>query len=110
MASPNMLALREQWAALRSVPVVLAAPGDAPRDAPPGESLAELFIRCRARNQRRAQAAAGRQDGRDVPTSGTQRRRAKTHRRRGLCLAPVGNGMRCPERAERCKRHAGTAA
>lgn len=83
---------------------VLVRPEDATQPyMADGEYEELLRTWSRNTNMRRAQASRARNAGRDIPTSGTARRRAKQHRNRGLCLGKNG--------ADRCQaptRHGGT--
>ncbi len=88
---------------------VLVAPEDAQQPyMAPGEYAALLRDWSRLTNTKRIQASRARNAGRDIPTSGAARRRAKAHRNRGLCLERNSNG-RCTHTATgatgRCEQH-----
>lgn len=89
--------------------IVLVSQDDAPMPyAADGEHAAMLRAWARTTNVRRLQDSQARNAGRDIPTSGAGRRRAKAHRNRGLCLERVADG-RCAAAADstgRCGQHA----
>lgn len=92
---------------LRVTPVLLVSEADAPQPyAAAGEHAGMLRAWARTTNTRRMQDSKAR-NARDIPTSGPERRRAKAHRARGLCLERTPGG-RCAETADgsgRCGRH-----
>lgn len=93
---------------LHITPIVLVSEADAPQPfAADGEHAAMLRAWSRTTNMRRMQDSRARNAGRDIPASGPERRRAKQHRARGLCLERLADG-RCTETADsdgRCGRH-----
>lgn len=95
MASPNTLALRAQMAALQPAVWRINRP-QTPPSALKGEFPRMLRESGRIDRAKRRAARAAAQT--PIPTSGPGRRRAKTHRNRGLCLEPVGD-TRCTETA-----------
>ena len=106
MASPATLALRARMDAL-SPTVVFVEADPAPRTVNAGDFADGQRLRALRANLRRATDLANTNARRDIPTSGPGRRRAKTWRNQGLCLA-TGDGTRCTETAEqygRCPKH-----
>jgi len=79
-----------------------------PKSALPGEFAAMLRSYGRLKNGELAKASKARNQGRDIPTSGQARRRAKAHRNAGLCMKHGADGY-CPAPAmiepDRCAQH-----
>jgi hypothetical protein len=94
---------------LRVTEVVLVAPEDATQPyMTDGEYALLLRQWSRQSNAKRVNASRARNASRDIPTSGAERRRAKNHRQRGLCLEHVAATTRCTHQAVdggRCARH-----
>lgn len=106
MASANTLALRARMQALTPTRIPLDVQ-PTPRTALPGDFADALRVASLGARARRKQARTAANGPRDIPTSGTGRRRAKAHRNLGLCLA-ADNGARCGRHAEqfgRCPTH-----
>lgn len=109
MLTGNAAQLRPDINELKLTPVVLVSLDDAPMPyAADGEYAGMLRAWARTTNARRLQAGRARNAGRDIPTSGSGRRRAKAHRNRGLCLERGADG-RCTYAAVdgtgRCEQH-----
>ena len=106
--------LRPDINELHVTPIVLVSEDDAPQPyAADGEHAAMLRALARTTNVRRMQESRAR-NARDIPTSGPERRRAKLHRARGLCLEHVAGTKRCTHDAVdgtgRCEQHPKRAA
>ena len=102
--------LRPDINELRATPVMLLSREDAPQPyMTDGEYAGLLRGWSRLSNGKRIQASRARNVGRDIPTSGAARRRAKQHRNRGLCLERNASGrctLAAAEGTGRCERHA----
>ena len=99
MASPNTHRRNAQLAPLKITEHVITRALPGPRTAP-GEFRVLLAQSVRLHNERLAREHAARDAGRDIPISGAGRRRAKSHRNRGLCLKQVATVTgRCTEPA-----------
>jgi hypothetical protein len=94
---------------LRVTPVMLLSRDDAPGPyMAPGEYAGLLRDWSRLSNTKRIQTSRARNAGRDIPTSGAVRRRAKQHRNRGLCLERGADGrcmLAAADGTGRCEHH-----
>lgn len=74
-----------------------------------GQFAATLAMEGLLKKRERAREHAAKQAGRDIPTSGSGRRRAKAKRNQGQCLAMLSDGTPCQRMAlrgiERCNVH-----
>lgn len=98
MASPNTHRRNAQLAPLKVTEHVITRATPGARTAP-GEFRALLAQSIHLSNKRRAEQHADRATGHTIPISGPERRRAKAHRNRGLCVEPVTATRRCTQPA-----------